>query len=130
MGVVPFEIENGPLGDGLRVLAIRGELDLDTAPTLEREIEAIDPEQVSGLVIDLKHCEFIDSTGVALLVRAWKRLDLVAAAGGRGRVVLCCPSPQVSRVLEITGLESSISVHPAREDALTELREALDTAPR
>lgn len=128
MSVVPFEIENGSLGDGLRLLAVRGELDLDTAPTLEKEIEAFDPEQVSGLVIDLADCGFIDSTGVALLVRAWKRIDLVAAAGGRGRVVLCTPSPQVSRVLEITGLESSISVHPTREDALTELREALDTA--
>lgn len=128
MGVVPFEIENGSLGDGLRLLAIRGELDLDTAPTLEKEIDAFDPEQVSGLVIDLANCDFIDSTGVALLVRAWKRLDLVAAAGGRGRVVLCCPATQVRRVLEITGLESSISVHSVRDDALAELRAALDTA--
>lgn len=129
MGVVPFEILSSSLGEGLRLLAIRGELDLDTASTLEKEIEALDPDQVSGLVIDLDDCGFIDSTGIALLVRAWKRLDLVAAAGGRGRVVLCCPSTQVSRVLEITGLESSISVHPSRDDALLELREALDTAP-
>lgn len=129
MGVVPFEIGNGSLGDGLRLLAIRGELDLDTAPTLEKEIESLDPEQVSGLVIDLADCGFIDSTGVALLVRAWKRLDLVAAAGGHGRVVLCSPSTQVRRVLEITGLESSISVHASRDAALSELREALDTAP-
>lgn len=129
MGVVPFEIENGSLGDGFRLLGIRGELDLDSAPTLEKEIESIDPEQVSGLVIDLSDCGFIDSTGVALLVRAWKRFDLVAAAGGRGRVVLCCPSTQVRRVLEITGLESSISVHGSRDDALAELREALDKAP-
>lgn len=128
MGVAPFEIEKGALGDELRFLAVHGELDLDTAPALEREIEALDPEQVSGLLIDLGDCGFIDSTGVALLVRAWKRIDLLAAAGGRGRVVLCSPVAQVRRVLEITGLESSISVHPSREEAIEELRAALEQA--
>lgn len=129
MGVAPFEIETGSLGDTLRFLAIHGELDLDTAPALEREVETLNPELVAGLLIDLADCGFIDSTGVALLVRAWKRIDLLAASGGRGRVVLCSPGPQVRRVLEITGLESSISVHPSRDEAIGELRSALEQSP-
>jgi anti-anti-sigma factor len=128
MGVAPFEIESGSLGDTLHFLAVHGELDLDTAPALEREIESLDPELVSGLLIDLSNCGFIDSTGVALLVRAWKRIDLLAAAGGRGRVVLCSPGAQVRRVLEITGLGSSISVHEDRDAAIEELRSSLDQA--
>lgn len=129
MGVAPFEIEMESIGNGLRLLSMRGELDLDTAPKLEREIEALDPAEVTGLIIDLSGCDFIDSTGVALLVKAWKRLDLVAAAGGHGRVVLCSPTAQVRRVLEITGLEASISVHPDRDAAEDELRAALDRSP-
>lgn len=128
MGVVPFEIETRALGDGLHILSIRGELDLDTAPKLERELESLESTEVAGLLVDLSQCDFIDSTGVALLVKAWKRLDLVAEAGGRGRVVLCSPTAQVKRVLEITGLGSSISVHSSREAAEDELRNALDSS--
>jgi anti-sigma B factor antagonist len=128
MGVVPFEIETQALGDGLQMLSVRGELDLDTAPKLKRELESLDASEVTGLLVDLSQCDFIDSTGVALLVKAWKRLDIVAAAGGRGRVVLCSPTAQVQRVLEITGLESSISVHPSRDAAENELRTALDSS--
>ena len=128
MSVPPFEVELHREGDGLRIMEVRGELDLDTASTLERELESVDPADTAGLVFDLTNCDFMDSTGVALLVRTWKRLDIIAAGGGKGRMVLCCPTTQVQRVLEITGLESTIAVHPDRESALTELRAALKPA--
>ena len=130
MSVAPFEVQNGVTDDGMKVLSIRGELDLDTAPRLEKELDSIDSAETGGLMIDLSDCDFIDSTGVALIVRTWKRLDIVAAGGGKGRVALCCPGPQVQRVLEITGLESAIPVHSDRESALAELRAALKPASR
>ena len=69
------------------------------------------------MLIDLTECEFIDSTGIALIVRAWQRLDRDADGEGSGRLVICSGNDQVRRVLEITGLEHSIPVHATRDEA-------------
>jgi anti-anti-sigma factor len=118
----PFEATAAKLDDGVRVIAVRGELDLSTASDLERPLEeAISAGDVSVL-IDLTDCEFIDSTGIALIVRAWQRLDRGANGDGSGRVVICSHNDQVRRVLEITGLELSIPIHETRDEALAVLR--------
>jgi anti-anti-sigma factor len=115
----PFEVQVGDLEQGVRTIRVRGELDLSTAPNLEGPLdEALDSGEGS-LLIDLSQCEFIDSTGIALIVRAWQRLD----SGNNGRVlVLCSQNDQVRRVLEITGLELSIPVHTTRDEALAAIQ--------
>ena len=118
MNPAPFEVEAGEIEHGIRTISVRGELDLSTAPQLEGPLdEALDGG--SGSVpIDLSQCEFIDSTGIALIVRAWQRLN----SGENGRaLVLCSQNDQVRRVLEITGLELSIPVHQTRDEALSAL---------
>jgi anti-sigma B factor antagonist len=112
----PFEVKAGDSEQGVRTIAVRGELDLSTAPELEGPLnEALDSGEGSVL-IDLSQCEFIDSTGIALIVRAWQRLE----RGGNGRgLVICSQKDQVRRVLEITGLELSIPVHTSRDEALS-----------
>jgi len=119
---VPFEVESEELEGGIRAFTVRGELDMNTAPELERELEAALTDSTSSVMLDLCECEFIDSTGIALIVRAWQRLDRSAAGGGQGRVVLCSHNHQVRRLLEITGVENSISMHEQRDSALAELR--------
>ena len=74
------------------------------------------------MLIDLTDCEFIDSTGIALIVRAWQRLDSAADGESNGGVVICSANDQVRRVLEVTGLELSIPIHDTRDEALTALR--------
>jgi anti-sigma B factor antagonist len=118
----PFEATAAQLDDGVRVVAVRGELDLSTAPDLEGPLEEAVSSEDAAVLIDLSDCEFIDSTGIALIVRTWQRLDPDAASEGSGRVVICCGNEQVRRVLEITGLEMSIPIHSAREQALAALR--------
>lgn len=99
---------------------MRGELDLDTAPRLEKPLEgAVAETNGDSILIDLSQCEFIDSTGIALIVRAWQRVD---GEDGGGRLVLCCDNEQVQRLLKITGVESSISLHQDRDAALSALR--------
>ncbi|HEU4392565.1 MAG TPA: STAS domain-containing protein [Solirubrobacterales bacterium] len=118
----PFEASAAQLEDGIRVIAVRGELDLSTAPELEAPLDdAVAAGEVSVLV-DLSECEFIDSTGIALIVRAWQRLS-GDEEEGNGRVVICSHNDQVRRVLEITGLELSIPIHSSREEALAALRD-------
>lgn len=97
---------------------MQGELDLSTAPDLEGPLEQALESGEGSVLIDLSRCEFIDSTGIALIVRAWQRLD--GGDGGR-TLVLCSQNDQVRRVLEITGLELSIPLHLTRDEAITSL---------
>jgi anti-sigma B factor antagonist len=106
--------------DGVSVIAVRGELDLSTAPALEGPLDAALGNGSKGVLIDLAECEFIDSTGLALIVRASQQLD--AAGAGNGRLVLCSPNDQVQRVLEVSGLDRSIPLHASREQGLSALR--------
>ncbi len=100
---------------------MRGELDLGTAPELEGPLEeAVGADE--PLLIDLSECDFIDSTGIAMIVRAWQRL--ADGDGASQRVVICSGNEQVRRVLEVTGLELSIPLHANREQALAALRAA------
>ena len=91
---------------------------MNTATDLERELEG--PLSAAGtpLLIDLSRCEFIDSTGIALIVRSWQTLD----GDGSEQFALCGIGQQVKRVLDITGLEETIPTHSSREQALERLR--------
>ena len=121
MNPAPFQVKVGELEQGVRTIYVQGELDLSTAPELEEPLEQALASGEGSVLIDLSRCEFIDSTGIALIVRAWQRLD-DGASGGSGRtLVLCSQNDQVRRVLEITGLELSIPVHLTRDEAISAL---------
>jgi anti-anti-sigma factor len=118
----PFDVETQEL-DGVSVVTIRGELDMNTSPELERSLDAASAAQAPAILIDLSECEFIDSTGVAMIIRAWQRVDR-NGGDGNGRLVLCCPNSQVRRLLDITGVESSISMHDSLDNARADLQGA------
>jgi anti-anti-sigma factor len=118
----PFEVRKEELDGRISVIAVHGELDMSTAPQLERELDATLADTEASLILDLSACEFIDSTGIALVVRSWQQLDREAGGEGRGRLVICSQNHQVRRLLEITGVEASISMHEQRDAALAELR--------
>jgi anti-sigma B factor antagonist len=117
----PFDVRSEELEDGIRAFTVSGELDLNTAPELERPLERAIAEDGPSVIIDLSACEFIDSTGIAVIVRAWQKLDH-RDGNSSGRLVLCTSNDQVQRLLAITGVESSISIHPDRDAALSDLR--------
>jgi anti-anti-sigma factor len=118
----PFEASAAQVDDGVRVIEVRGELDLSTAPQLEGPLDEAVADAGSSVLIDLSDCEFIDSTGIALIVRAWQRTAQDDNGdSGRG-FVICSQNDQVRRVLEITGLELSIPIHRTRDEALAALR--------
>jgi anti-anti-sigma factor len=115
----PFHVDVGVMIDGVRTISVRGELDLSTAPDLERPLEQVLDSGEGAILIDLSECAFIDSTGIALIVRAWQRLG----SGNNGRGLgICSQNEQVLRVLEITGLELSIPVYASRDEAVAAIR--------
>jgi anti-anti-sigma factor len=117
VSLVPFEVDSEELEDGIRTFTIRGELDMSTVPDLEQKLEPALADPGVSIMLDLSDCGFIDSTGIALIVRAWQQLG-----SGGGRLALCSHNLQVRRLIEITGVESSIPMHERRDTALAELR--------
>jgi len=117
---VPFEVTSSERS-GVRVISVEGELDLDTAPELESPLKAALGAGDPTLVIDLSACEFVDSTGIALIVSAWRQLDRNGDGNGKGCLLLCGIRDQVHRVFEISGLESAIPMRGSLEEALADL---------
>jgi anti-anti-sigma factor len=96
-----------------REIRVEGELDLAVANRLQDALERAGNEY-TRILIGLESCEFIDSTGIAVIVRAHNRL----AEEGR-RVVVYGPTDQVLRVLSITGLTANGLVFESAEQALS-----------
>lgn len=88
---------------------VSGELDLATVPHLEEALGAADADV---LVIDLTGCTFLDSAGIRALVGAHR--DLSAA----GRSLRLVTGDSILRLLEITGVNTLIDIHPTLDDAL------------
>ena len=103
-----FGLTETEIGDGCREIVVRGELDLAVADQLEKAIRDCRGEQI---LISLESCRFIDSTGIAMIVKAHRRND--------PRVVVHSPRDQVLRVLEVTGLTGNGLVFDNREQALS-----------
>ncbi|GII04755.1 STAS domain-containing protein [Planobispora takensis] len=100
------------VGDAV-VVAVEGELDLFTAPFLRDEVrEAIELDG-SRLVLDLTELSFMDSSGLSVLIEAWR----LATSGGGG-VCLAAPQAPVARILRTTGLDRRIKVHPDVDSAV------------
>jgi anti-sigma B factor antagonist len=104
-----FRLIEKELDDGRCEVRVEGELDLAVAGQLSEMLASSDGELVA---IDLAACEFIDSTGLAIIVQASE----AAAKDGR-RVVVHSPTAQVLRVLTVTGLTANGLVFASREEA-------------
>ncbi|GAA1940513.1 STAS domain-containing protein [Streptomyces durmitorensis] len=97
------------------VVTPAGELDHHTADVLREPLEACLDDGFSRLVVDCSRLEFMDSTGLNVLLGA--RLKAEAAGGG---VHLAAMQPVVARVFEITGAEAVFTVHDTLEAALAD----------
>lgn len=107
-GARRFKVTESAVEDGAREIEIEGEIDSAVAGRLQ---EALANCQADRILINLESCQFIDSTGIAVIVQANREND--------SRIVLHSPSGQVLRVLEITGLTSNGLVQADRQQALS-----------
>lgn len=97
----PLDIEMGATGD-VRVVRLGGELDLASVPRLT---EFLEEAAAPSVILDLSGLAFIDSSGVAALVRAQEQMD----EGGQ-TLTLTCPSHTVARVFEILGISYLLEI--------------------
>jgi anti-sigma B factor antagonist len=90
-------------------LVLRGELDADACPKIEFELAQAEASDADRIVVDLSRVEFIDSTGIAILVAALRRSE---RDSNRLRFVPS-QSEDVQRLLELCGLDGHL---PLAED--------------
>lgn len=98
--------------NGTTVLAVRGEIDVYTAPRLREKVLELAGDSRVEMVVDLEGVGFIDSTGLGVLVAALKRLR-----SNGGDLALVCTQSRVLKVFEITGLTNVFKVHDSVEAA-------------
>jgi anti-anti-sigma factor len=88
------------------IVQIRGELDISAAPDLrERLLAILNHRTVSRLILDLSKLEFMDSSGVAVLVNTERRARLLGRT-----LVLVAPQRAVLRVLQISGIDHCLPI--------------------
>jgi anti-anti-sigma factor len=87
------------------LIAISGELDIASAPELEQALDQIRPELTKLVIVDLRELEFMDSTGLSIIVRAHQRLSERDC-----ELTLIKGQPQVQRLLDLTGVADRLRV--------------------
>ncbi|MFD0685731.1 STAS domain-containing protein [Actinomadura fibrosa] len=92
--------------DDWAVLSVAGELDIHTAPGLDANLgDVLRLRMLPKVALDLSRLDFCDSSGLAALLRAWRRTEVAG-----GRLVLLRPTARVTRLLETTGLDRRFEV--------------------
>jgi len=108
-----ISVETG--GHDISVFALSGELDLSTIPLLERRL-LDEVRSTSAVVVDLTAVSFIDSSGIGLLIQAFRsggdseRLHTVISDGS-----------QVERVFRLAGIDRALPLYMDRHGAIEAL---------
>lgn len=94
------------------ILEIEGEVDVYTAPQLKQDIAQIAESGVKHLIINLSKVEYLDSTGLGVLIGGLKRMR-----ENQGDLVLVGPGMRILRIFEITGLDKIFDIYETETDA-------------
>ena len=95
------------------VVAVRGEVDIATAPQLREKLVELASQGAQKVVVDLEGVDFLDSTGLGVLIGGMKRLR-----GLDGDLTLVCTQPRILKVFEITGLNRAFTIHETIDAAV------------
>ena len=98
-----LKLESKVTGDAASVV-VRGEVDMATAPQLREELTGLVDSGVTRLVLDCRELQFLDSSGIGVLIAVHKLLDQA------GSLVLEAPPAHVRKVLELTGVSEHVTI--------------------
>ncbi len=109
-----FAVTEEPIDAERHVVAVRGEIDLFTAPELKQVLaESIENGRVR-IVIDLTDTTFLDSTALGVLIGAVKRLRF-----HDGALAIVNVDENIAKTFEITGLDQIFTILATREEAVS-----------
>ena len=95
------------------VLEVAGEIDVYTAPKLREKLIELVNEGSFHLVVDLERVDFLDSTGLGVLVGGLKRVR-----NHDGSLKLVCTQEKILKIFRITGLTKVFSIYDSVDDAV------------
>lgn len=110
-----FNVTANDLRPGCRDVQVEGELDLAVVGQLD-EVLTLAAAECACVLVGLDRCSFIDSSGIAAILRAHSRMQEQGH-----RLGVYAPSDQVLRVLSMTGLTANGLVFDSAEEALAAL---------
>ena len=110
-----FELDDAGLRDAPGV-AVRGEVDLSVVDAFAVALDTAIRDSVGAFVIDLSDLDFIDSSGLHVLLRARSLLGREDRA-----LAVICPYGPVRRVFELSGCSELFALYGSREDAAAAL---------
>ena len=87
--------------NGTPIIVIGGEIDLSNADQVQTKVDELVDEGAHRVIFDLGSLSFIDSSGIAVLVRTHNRV---------GTVEIRQATPMVHRILEVTGLRDTFGM--------------------
>lgn len=99
--------------DGRTVVAVEGEIDVYTAPVLREHLNDLVGEGKHHLLIDMSGVDFLDSTGLGVLVGSLKRIR-----SQDGTLQLVCDQEKILKVFRITGLTKVFPIFPSIDKAV------------
>ncbi len=94
------------------VVDVKGEIDVYTAPKLREKLIELVSEGSYDVVVNLEGVDFLDSTGLGVLVGALKRVK-----AHDGSLSLVCTQDKILKIFKITGLTKVFPIHDTVEDA-------------
>jgi anti-sigma B factor antagonist len=95
------------------VVVVNGEIDVYTAPSLRERLNELVAAGNRDLVVDMQGVDFLDSTGLGVLVGGLKRVRSLD-----GSLQLVCGQEKILKVFRITGLTKVFPIHPTLDEAL------------
>jgi anti-sigma B factor antagonist len=111
-----FSLSQEALDDERHVVAVRGEIDLFTAPELKSALADAIEEGRLRIVVDLSETTFLDSTALGVLIGAVKRLR-----SREGRLTIVNTDDNIAKTFEITGLDQIFTIRASRDEAVAAL---------
>lgn len=112
MGINGLDIKEERLDD-VSVLTLTGRLDAGSAERLLKHIKALLKDHQNRIILDLKSLEFIDSSGVGMLLSAYRLLE-----GHGGTLKICSINQQVKSLFGLTRLGEFFEFFGDRESAI------------
>ena len=110
--------------DDAIVLAPEGEMDMHSTRTLREALEVVLSDGREAVVMNLAGVSFMDSTGLALMLNAARRLTR-----HKRPFAIACPDGPIRKAFHVSGMEDFFVIRPALEDALADAQPAFSRWP-
>lgn len=111
--------------NNVTLLDISGRVDISSATTLKQKLIQISGQSSTNVVVNLENVNFMDSSGLAVLVQGMHRCREYG-----GDLLLCSPQKPVRMVFELTRLDKALQIFEDEHEAIARFQDGGSLAPK